>query len=179
MPRPKSFPSVRRHDPADHLRTDVVRTVAQEPSIWRMSQVPNAKTMYQLGWSQSLSARLKRRSRPESRRRISLPFPTVFPLQKVSDADLTEARKSSSYAKHCIFLIPLAAGNGFKKIPLPAPALLQYLRGLCASVRFCVHSGQIDRREINGELIMFLRKRGTRSKDAELRVAGWRCGRDI
>ena len=36
--------------------------------------MPNAKTMYQLGWSQSLSASLKRRSRPESRRR----FPNRF-----------------------------------------------------------------------------------------------------
>ncbi len=56
-------------------------------------------------------------------RGFSLPFPTVFPLQRGVRSDLTEARKGSSYAKHCILLIPLAAGNGFKKIPLPAPAL--------------------------------------------------------
>ena len=53
-------------------------------------------------------------------------FPTVsyrkYRLRTVR-LDLVDGRKGSSYAKHCILLIPLAAGNGFKKIPLPAPAL--------------------------------------------------------
>jgi len=41
--------------------------------------------------------------------------------------DVTGARKSSSYAKHCILLIRLEAGSRFKKIPLPAPALNKYI----------------------------------------------------
>ena len=36
--------------------------------------------------------------------------------------DLTEARKGSSYAKHCILLIALSVEIGSEKIPLPAPA---------------------------------------------------------
>lgn len=36
--------------------------------------------------------------------------------------DLTEARKGSSYAKHCILLIAFAVEIGSEKIPLPAPA---------------------------------------------------------
>jgi hypothetical protein len=51
-------------------------------------------------------------------------FPTVSyrkcRLKKVR-IDLTEGRKGSSYAKRCILLTRLGAGNGFKKIPLPAP----------------------------------------------------------
>ena len=56
-------------------------------------------------------------------------FPTVsyrFSSWEDVRMDVTEPRKSSSCAKHCIFLIPLAAGNGFKKIPLPAPVLSPY-----------------------------------------------------
>jgi hypothetical protein len=58
-------------------------------------------------------------SAPESQN-----FPTIsyrFSSRKGVRMDVAEARKGSSYAKHCILLIPLAAGNGFKKIPLPAP----------------------------------------------------------
>ena len=36
--------------------------------------------------------------------------------------DLTEARKGSSYAKHCILLIAFAVEIGSGKIPLPAPS---------------------------------------------------------
>src|ERR1035438_1135605 len=54
-------------------------------------------------------------------------FPTVsyrFSSPEGVRSDVAEARKGSSYAKHCNLLIPLAAGNGFKKIPLPAPQIL-------------------------------------------------------
>ncbi len=36
--------------------------------------------------------------------------------------DLTEPRKGSSYAKHCILLIAFTVEIGSEKIPLPAPA---------------------------------------------------------
>jgi hypothetical protein len=35
--------------------------------------------------------------------------------------DVTDDRKGSNAAKRFILLIRLEAGNGFKKIPLPAP----------------------------------------------------------
>lgn len=52
-------------------------------------------------------------------------FPTVsyrFSSPEGVRLDIAEAPKGSSYAKHCILLVALGAGNGFKKIPLPAPA---------------------------------------------------------
>jgi hypothetical protein len=69
----------------------------------------------------------------KARRRLETPQPSqtprgIFPtvsyqksrLKKVR-IDVAEARKGSSYAKHCILLIPFEAGNGFNKLPLPAP----------------------------------------------------------
>src|ERR1700683_3085123 len=101
--------------------------VAQEPSIWRRSQVPNATTMHQLGWSQRLPARLKRPSRPEPRPQPeSHNFPTISYQNCWAESvrlDLTEPRKSSSTAKHCMLLRLLGAERRSKKIPLPAPTL--------------------------------------------------------
>ena len=77
--------------------------------------------MMMLRWSQRLPTPVKRPIRPEC---LGI-FPTVSYRKcrlRTVRSDVTGARKGSSYAKHCIFLIPLAAGNGFKKIPLPAPA---------------------------------------------------------
>jgi hypothetical protein len=51
-------------------------------------------------------------------------FPTVyyrFFSPEGVRSDLTEARKGSTYAKHCILLMPKAVEIGSKKIPLPAP----------------------------------------------------------
>ena len=73
-----------------------------------------------LGWSQNPTVGLRRLSISQD----TGIFPTVSywkTQRRMVRSGTTEARKGSSYAKHCILLIPLAAGNGFKKIPLPAP----------------------------------------------------------
>src|ERR1017187_4851693 len=76
--------------------------------------------MNPLGWSQRLPAPLKLRSRPEC---LGI-FPTISYQNCWLESvrwDLTEARKGSSYAKHCILLIAFAVEIGPEKIPLPAP----------------------------------------------------------
>jgi len=71
-------------------------------------------------------------------------FPTVSYQNCWLDSvrwDLTEARKGSSYAKHCILLIAFAVEIGSEKIPLPAPRIpscvlkdLQFLLPTCFTV---------------------------------------------
>jgi hypothetical protein len=72
------------------------------------------------------AALMKHESRPAPRPQPeSQNFPTVSYQNCWLESvrwDLTEARKGSSYAKHCILLIAFAVEIGSEKIPLPAPA---------------------------------------------------------
>lgn len=69
---------------------------------------------------------------------FSAGFPTVsyrFSSREGVRMDVTEPRKSSSCANHCLLLIRLGAGKGFNKIPLPAPHVQLPRNEHCKRVR--------------------------------------------